>query len=397
MSNAELIALAEKHVAPTYGRYPVAFVRGEGCRVWDADGKEYLDFMSGIAVCNLGHSHPALVSAVQEQAGRIMHLSNFYHIEPQIRLAEKLTANSFGDKVFFCNTGTEACEGAIKLARKYSAKKYGEGRHEILTFEMSFHGRTMASLSATAQEKFHKGFEPLLSGFRYLPFDDVESVAAAVSDKTCAILVEPIQGEGGVRVPSPEYLRGLREICDANDLLLMFDEVQVGVGRTGKLWGHEHFDVTPDVMALAKGLGGGAAVGAIVATDKAMAFEKGDHGSTFGGNYIATAAGCAVIDTVLGPGFLDRVADTGDHLFAGLNELAGRHPIVKEVRGKGLIAGIELDREAGPLALKALEAGFLIITAVPTVLRILPPLVVEKDMIDKLLEFLDGAFKELAA
>jgi acetylornithine aminotransferase len=388
MSNADLIARGEKHVAATYGRYPVAMVRGDGCRVWDADGKEYLDFMSGIAVCNLGHCHPALVSAIQEQAGQLMHLSNFYHIEPQIRLAERLTSNSFGDKVFFCNTGTEACEGAIKLARKYSQKKYGEGRHEILTFEMGFHGRTMASLTATAQEKFHKGFEPLLPGFRYLPFDDVESVASAVSDKTCAILVEPIQGEGGVRVPEENYLRGLREICDANDLLLMFDEVQVGVGRTGKLWGHEHFGVTPDVMCLAKGLGGGAAVGAIVATDKAMAFEKGDHGSTFGG---------AVMDTVLEPGFLDHVTEMGEHLIAGLKDLAGRHPVIKEVRGKGLIAGCELDGEAGPIAAKALEAGFLVITAVPTVLRFLPPLIVKREMIDQLLEFLHGAFKDFPA
>lgn len=397
MSNAELVALGEKHVAPTYGRYPVAMVRGDGCRVWDANGKEYLDFMSGIAVCNIGHSHPALVSAIREQAGRIMHISNFYHIEPQIRLAERITSNSFGDKVFFGNTGTEACEGAIKLARRYSSKKHGEGRHEILTFDMGFHGRSMGSLSATAQEKFHKGFGPLLSGFRYLPFDDVESVAAAVSDKSCAIMVEPIQAEGGVRVPSPDYLKGLREICDANDLLLIFDEVQVGMGRTGKLWAHEHFGITPDVMCLAKGLGGGAAIGAVVSTDHSMAFEKGDHGSTFGGNYLATAAGCAVIDTILAPGFLDRVSEMGEHLLAGLRELSTRHSMIKEVRGMGLITGIELDREAGPIAAKALEAGFLIITAVPTVLRMLPPLVVEREMIDKLLDFLDSTLKEMAS
>lgn len=396
MSNADLIALGEKHVAPTYGRFPVALVRGDGCRVWDADGKEYLDFVSGIAVCNLGHCHPAVVSAIREQAGQLMHVSNLYHIEPQIQLAEKLTQHSFGDKAFFCNSGTEACEAAIKLARKYSFKKHGEGRHEILTLDMSFHGRTMASLTATAQEKFHKGFSPLLPGFRYLPFDDVESVASAVSDKTCAILVEPIQGEGGVRVPSDQYLKGLREICDANDLLLMYDEVQVGMGRTGKLWAHEHYDTPPDVMALAKALGGGTAIGAIVATDKAMAFEPGDHAATFGGNCIATAAGCAVMDTLLAPGFLNHVTEMGDHLQAGLKELATRHSIIKEVRGKGLIVGCELDRDATPIVPKGLEAGFLLIAAVGTVLRMLPPLTVEKGMIDKLLEFLDGAFKDLA-
>ncbi len=397
MSNAELIALAEKYVAPTYGRYPVALVRGEGCRVWDADGKEYLDFVAGLAVCSLGHCHPAVVSAIQEQAAQLMHVSNLYHIEPQIRLAERLAENSFGDKAFFCNSGTEACEAAIKLARKYSFKKHGEGRHEILTFDMSFHGRTMASLTATAQEKFHKGFSPLLPGFRYLPFDDVESVASAVSDKTCAILVEPIQGEGGVRVPSEGFLKGLREICDANDLLLMYDEVQVGMGRTGKLWAHEHYGVAPDVMSLAKALGGGAAIGAIVTTEKAMAFEPGDHAATFGGNHIATAAGCADMDTLLAPGFLDRVVETGDYLQAGLRELASRHSIIKEVRGKGLIVGCELDREAGPIVVKGLEAGFLLVAAVGIVLRMLPPLIVEKEMIDKLLEFLDGAFKDLAA
>ena len=397
MSNNELIALAEKYVAPTYGRYPVALVRGDGCRVWDADGKEYLDFVAGIAVCNLGHCHPAVVSAIQEQAAKLMHVSNLYHIEPQIQLAKRLAENSFGDKSFFCNSGTEACEAAIKLARKYSFKKHGEGRHEILTFDMSFHGRTMASLSATGQEKFHKGFSPLLPGFRYLPFDDVESVAAAVSDKTCAIMVEPIQGEGGIRIPSEEFLKGLREICDANGLLLIYDEVQVGMGRTGKLWAHEHFGVAPDVMALAKALGGGTAIGAIVATDEAMAFEPGDHAATFGGNHIATAAGCAVMDTLLAPGFLDHVLEMGDYLQAGLRELASRHAIIKEVRGKGLIVGCELDREAGPIVLKGLEAGFLLIAAVGTVLRMIPPLIVEKEMIDKLLEFLDGAFEDLAA
>ena len=293
MDNSTLISDAEQHVAPTYGRYPIALVRGEGCRVWDADGKEYLDFVSGLAVCNLGHCHPGVVAAIREQAGKLIHVSNLYHIEPQIELAKRLNRLSFGDKAFFCNSGTEAVEAALKLARKYSYKKYGEGRHEILSFDMSFHGRTMASLSATGQTKFHGAFKPLLPGFRYVPFGDVESVAAAVSEQTCAIMVEPIQGEGGVNVPPEGYLKGLREICDANDLLLLFDEVQVGLGRTGKLWAYEHEGVAPDAMCLAKALAGGTAIGALVASDKAMAFEPGDHAATFGGNPLATAAGCA--------------------------------------------------------------------------------------------------------
>ena len=397
MTNQELIALADQHVAKTYGRYPVALVRGEGCRVWDADGKEYLDFVSGLAVCNLGHCHPAVVAALREQAGRLLHVSNLYHIEPQIGLAKRLTENSFGDKAFFCNSGTEAVEAAIKLARKYSYKKYGEGRYEILSFDMSFHGRTMASLTATGQEKFHKGFQPLLPGSRYLPFNDAETVANAVTEKTCAVLIEPIQGEGGVHVPAEGYLQDLRRICDANDLLLLFDEVQVGMGRTGKMWAHEHFGVEPDAMALAKGLAGGTAIGALVISDKAMAFEPGDHAATFGGNPLATAAGCAAMDTTLAPGFLGHVIETGEHAMAGLRDIASRHAIIKEIRGKGLIIGCEVDRDATSLVPKGLEAGFLFNVTVGTVIRLLPPLVVDKEMIDKFLNFLDGALKELAA
>ncbi|MDE0331806.1 MAG: aspartate aminotransferase family protein [Nitrospinae bacterium] len=396
MNNATLISDAELNVAPTYGRYPIALVRGEGCRVWDADGKEYLDFVSGLAVCNLGHCHPEVVSAIREQAGKLIHVSNLYHIEPQIELAKRLNRLSFGDKAFFCNSGTEAVEAALKLARKYSFKKYGEGRHEILSFDMSFHGRTMASLTATGQEKFHGAFKPLLPGFRYLPFGDVESVAAAVSEQTCAIMVEPIQGEGGVNVPPDGYLKGLREICDANDLLLLFDEVQVGLGRTGKLWAYEHEGVAPDAMSLAKALAGGTAIGALVASDKAMAFEPGDHAATFGGNPLATAAGCAAVDAITAPGFLEHVQEMGAYATAGLEELATRHAIIKDIRGKGLIIGCEVDVDATSIVTKGLEAGFLLNVAVQKVIRLIPPLVVEKEMIDKLMNFLDGALADLA-
>ena len=370
-------------------------VRGEGCRVWDADGKEYLDFVSGLAVCNLGHCHPGVVAAIREQAGKLIHVSNLYHIEPQIELAKRLNRLSFGDKAFFCNSGTEAVEAALKLARKYSYKKYGEGRHEILSFDMSFHGRTMASLSATGQTKFHGAFKPLLPGFRYMPFGDVESVAAAVSEQTCAIMVEPIQGEGGVNVPPEGYLKGLREICDANDLLLLFDEVQVGLGRTGKLWAYEHEGVAPDAMCLAKALAGGTAIGALVASDKAMAFEPGDHAATFGGNPLATAAGCAAVDAITAPGFLEHVQEMGAYATAGLEELATRHAIIKDIRGKGLIIGCEVDVDATSIVTKGLEAGFLLNVAVQKVIRLIPPLVVEKDMIDKLMNFLDEALADL--
>lgn len=396
MDNARLISDAELHVAPTYGRLPIALTRGEGCRVWDADGREYLDFVSGLAVCNLGHCHPAVVAAVREQAGRLIHVSNLYHIEPQIELAKRLARLSFGDKTFFCNSGAEAVEAAIKLARKYSFKKYGEGRHEVLSFDMSFHGRTMASLAATGQTKFHGAFRPLPPGFRYLPFGDAESAASAVSEKICAVLVEPIQGEGGVNVPPEGWLRALREICDANDLLLLFDEVQVGLGRTGKLWAHEHEGVAPDAMCLAKALAGGAAIGALVASDRAMAFEPGDHAATFGGNPLATAAGCAALDAVSAPGFLARVGEMGAYAMAGLEEIAARRPIVKDVRGKGLIIGCEVDADAAPVVAKGLEAGFLLNVAVQRVIRLIPPLVVEKEMIDRLLNFLDDALADLA-
>ena len=396
MDNATLISDAERNVAPTYGRYPIALVRGEGCRVWDADGKEYLDFVSGLAVCNLGHCHPEVVAAIREQAGKLIHVSNLYHIEPQIELAKRLNRLSFGDKAFFCNSGTEAVEAALKLARKYSFQKYGEGRHEILSFDMSFHGRTMASLTATGQTKFHGAFKPLLPGFRYVPFGDLESVAASVSEQTCAVMVEPIQGEGGVNVPPDGYLKGLREICDANDLLLLFDEVQVGLGRTGKLWAYEHEGVAPDAMSLAKALAGGTAIGALVASDKAMAFEPGDHAATFGGNPLATAAGCAAMDAVTAPGFLEHVQEMGAYATAGLEELATRHAIIKEIRGKGLIIGCEVDVDATSIVTKGLEAGFLLNVAVQKVIRLIPPLVVEKEMIDKLMDFLDGALADLA-
>ena len=266
--NKSIIQLTKKHVAGTYGRYPIALVKGKGAKVWDKSGKQYIDFVSGLAVDNLGHCHPAVVSAIKKQAGKLIHVSNLYHIEPQSQLAEKLTSLSFADKIFFCNSGTEANESAIKLARRYFFDQGQSGRTEIITMHNSFHGRTMGSLSATAQTKFHTGFKPLLPGFKYIPFNDLPAARKAITKKTCAILVEPLQGEGGVNIPDPSYLKGLKKLCQEHGILLIFDEVQTGFGRTGKLFAYELYKIKPDIMTLAKALGGGVAIGAMAGTNR---------------------------------------------------------------------------------------------------------------------------------
>ncbi len=303
MDSQTLMMLSEKYIAHTYNRYPLLLVRGKGTRVWDLDGKEYLDFVAGLAVCNLGHCHPKVVKAIQDQAEKLIHVSNLYYIEPQIQLASLLCKHSFADKVFFCNSGAEANEGAMKLARKYAKEKIGEDRYEIITMERSFHGRTLATLTATAQEKFHKGYAPLMPGFKYVPFNDLKAVREAIDSKTCAVLLEPIQGEGGVNFPSEGYLKGLREICDEKGILLIFDEVQVGMGRTGKLFAYEHEGMKPDILTVAKSLAGGVPIGALLIRDEiAESFKPGDHASTFGGNPLATAAGVAALTAILKKG-----------------------------------------------------------------------------------------------
>ncbi|MED5578460.1 MAG: aspartate aminotransferase family protein [Nitrospinota bacterium] len=395
MNNQDIISTASNYVAPTYGRYNLALTKGEGCHVWDSDGKKYLDFVSGLAVCNLGHCHPKVVEALKDQAEKLLHVSNLYHIEPQIHLAEKLCKHSFGEKVFFCNSGTEAVESAIKLARKFSFKNFGEDRHEIISFKMSFHGRTMASLTATGQDKYHKGFSPLLDGFQYAEFGNIEEVEKLLSKKTCAILVEPIQGEGGVNVPPDNFLSDLRRICDDNELLLIFDEVQVGMGRTGKLWAHENYGIEPDIMSVAKGLAGGTAIGALISSNSAMAFEPGDHASTFGGNPLASAAGCAALDVIVSEGFLNHVTEMGKYALAQLKVVADKHSIVEEVRGKGLIIGCEIDQDVSSIVLKGIDNGILLNVALGNIVRLLPPLIVEKEMIDIFVEFLDTSLKEL--
>ena len=345
MTGQEIIDLNNQYLCSTYARFPVAFVRGEGCRLWDAEGKSYLDFFASLAVMNLGQCHPAVVKAVQEQVATLTHISNLHYIIPQARLAELLCTHSFADKVFFCNSGAEANEASIKLARKHGVDKRG-GRYEILSTLGSFHGRTMATIAATGQEKVRQGFGPVLDGFRYVPFGDLAAMEAAISDKTVAILVEPIQGEGGVVVPPDGYLKGLRALCDRNGLLLILDEVQVGMGRTGKLFAYEHEGVTPDIMPLAKALGGGVPIGAMLAkAEVAESLSLGSHGSTFGGNAIACASGIAVVETLLHDGVLDNCAEMGAYFLSKLHALKEKFSFITEVRGKGLILGAELDRE----------------------------------------------------
>lgn len=390
------MALSEQYIANTYARYPILLVRGKGTRVWDLEGEEYLDFVSGLAVCNLGHCHPKVVKAIQDQAEKLIHVSNFYYIEPQIQLASLLCKHSFADKVFFCNSGAEANEGAMKLARKYAKEKISKDRHEIITMERSFHGRTLATLTATGQEKFHKGYEPLMPGFKYVPFNDIRAVKNAMGSKTCAVMLEPIQGEGGVNCPSEGYLKALREICDEKGLLLIFDEVQVGMGRTGKLFAYEHDGVEPDMLTLAKSLAGGVPIGAlIIKKGIADSFKPGDHASTFGGNPLATAAGVAALTAILEEGMLENCQKMGDYFLSQLEEIKGKFPFVKEVRGKGLILGMELKIDGSSIVNEMLKKKILINCTMGNVLRFLPPLIVTKEEIDRVVKTLEEVFNTI--
>ncbi|MBI5047938.1 MAG: acetylornithine transaminase [Deltaproteobacteria bacterium] len=388
MNTQEIINLTGKYIANTYNRFPIAITKGKGCKVWDADGKEYLDFVAGLAVCNLGHCHPKVVKAIQEQAEKLIHISNLYHIEPQARLAELLCKNSFAEKAFFCNSGAEANEAAIKLTRKYFKDK-GESRFQIITMEKSFHGRTMATLAATGQKKFQQGFEPLLEKFIYVPFDDVDAVARAITTDTAAIMLEPIQGEGGVNIPSDNYLKDLKALCREKGLLLIFDEVQVGMGRTGKLFAYEHYDVAPDIMTLAKGLAGGVAIGAMLATDEvAKSFVPGTHASTFGGNPLAAAAGIAAIKAVLEEDMLENCRKVGKYLLEKLYTLKAEYPFIKEVRGKGLIIGMELTIPGAGIVKACMEKGLLINCTADKILRFIPPLIVMEKDVDEMIGIL---------
>ena len=398
MPTEELKESADQYLMGTYARQPISIVRGRGTKVYDLEGREYVDFVGGIAVNLLGHAHPDLVLAVQKQAAQLIHTSNLYYTEPQVRLAQMLVDHSFADQVFFCNSGAEANEAAIKLVRRYSHDKYGAGRFEIITMKQSFHGRTMATLTATGQEKVQKGYEPLVPGFSYVTFNHLAELQHALTDKTAAIMLEPIQGEGGVHVVSREYLKAVRELCTQRDILLIFDEVQTGMGRTGTLFAYEQLNVQPDIMTLAKGLGGGVPIGACLATAPvAKAFGPGSHASTFGGNPLACAAALAVFRVLLDGRVLDQARRMGEYLSKGLSECKDRHHLVRDVRGLGLLQGMEVEMDAKTVVADCLKRGFLVNAVGEHVLRFIPPLIITQPEVDRLLEVLSHIFDRHAA
>ena len=381
--------LESRYFFPVGKRLPVTLVKGQGCRVWDEDGREYLDCVAGIAAVSLGHCHPEVVKAVQEQAASLMHVSNYYYTQPQIRLAQLLCEHSGLDKVFFCNSGAEAVEGCIKLARKWGKEKR-DGAFEIIVAEDAFHGRTLATVTATATEKYRAPFTPLVEGFVRVPFNDVEAIKRATTGKTAAVLLEPIQGEGGVIVPDDDYLPQVRAWCDEAGILLMADEVQSGIGRAGVLFAHQLYGIEVDVMALAKGLGGGFPIGAFLAKDHCAVLGPGEHGTTFGGNPLATHVGYTVLKYIIENDLSAQVAKKGEHLERRLHSLADRHPMVKEVRGKGLLWAIELDRAAAEEAVRlCLDEGLLANNVKPTALRLMPPLTITEEELDRAVEIVD--------
>jgi len=389
---------ADRVLFSNYKRAPVAFSHGQGTRLFDLEGREYLDFIGGIAVSSLGHAHPALVRAVSEQAARYVHVSNLYQIPEQVEAARRLVAASGLDRAFFCNSGAEANEAAIKLSRKRGKAVKGPECHEILVAEHSFHGRTLATVAATGNPRYQQGFEPMPAGFRFVPFDDVEAMRRAVGPATAAILVEPIQGEGGILVPSKGYLTGLRALCDEMGLLLVLDEVQTGIGRTGKMFAYQHAGIRPDVVTLAKGVAGGVPAGVVLATGEAAAhFVPGDHGSTFGGNALASAAICAVLDAIEREGLVENARACGARLVAGLERLREKRPILGEVRGAGLLVGVDLSIEAAPVVEACLSRGLLVNAVRPKTLRFAPPLVVSAAQVDAALGVLEAALDAVSA
>ena len=394
MKEKKIMALADENIMNTYRRVPIALVKGEGARLWDANGKEYLDFVAGIAVCNLGHSHPNVVKAIKKQAKNLMHVSNLYYTRPQGEVASILTKHSFADKVFFCNSGAEANEAAIKLARKYAHENLGPDKFELITMKDSFHGRTMATITATGQEKFQFGFTPLLDGFRYVPFNDPEALEAAITPRTCGVMLEPVQGEGGVIIPDDGYLARVREICDRHKLLMIVDEVQTGIGRTGKLFAYEYSGIEPDIMTLAKALGNGFPVGAMLATDEvARAFAPGNHASTFGGNPLAMAAVRATLKTILDDEILENCLETGAYFLEKLQKLKARHNIITEVRGRGMMLACSLSIEGAQIVAKCQEEGLLINCTGGKTLRFVPPLIITRQDVDEALYILDDVME----
>ena len=381
----------DKYVFNTYGRIQKVFVKGQGATLWDEEGNTYTDFLAGIAVCSLGHSHPEVAKTVAEQAATLTHVSNYYYTVPQADLAEKLVTSSFADRVFFANSGAEANEAAIKLARRYFNKKGQPHRIKIISMSQSFHGRTMATLSATGQDKIKDGFAPLVEGFIHIPFNDMDALKANMDDTVCAVMMEPIQGEGGVIPATPEFIKAVRALCDQEGILLIFDEVQTGMGRCGRLFAHELYGVTPDIMTLAKALANGLPMGAMLATqDAATGFALGSHATTFGGTPLVAAAALKVFSIISQPKFLQEVMEKGQYFKKQLSSLKTSHPRIKEVRGEGLLVGMEIDGEAGKIVEDCLKKGFIINAIQGNILRFAPPLIISHGEIDALVAVLDS-------
>jgi len=381
----EIMEMDNKYYMHTFNRAPVCFERGEGMYLWDIDGKRYMDLLAGIAVSALGHSHPALVQAITDQVSKLIHCSNLYYIEYQAKLAKLIVENSCADKVFFANSGAEANEGAIKLARLYFRKNGHPEKFEIITLEKSFHGRTLATLAATGQEKYHKNYSPLTPRFLSVPINNLDALEKAITENTCAVMIEPIQGESGVNPTDYEYIRGVRELCNRKNILLIFDEVQCGLGRTGTLFAYQHYGVEPDIFTLAKALAGGFPIGALCAKDfVAGAFEPGDHGSTFGGNPLACRAGYAVLSTILNERLCENSEKMGEYFMEQLQGIKDETSMIKEIRGKGLMIGVELTKPvAKKVNAKCLDEGFLIGNVGDSIIRLLPPLIITKENIDE--------------
>ncbi len=398
MDTKQIINIDKQYHMNTYGeRIPIVFDYGNGCILYDKQGKQYIDFLAGIAVNTLGYNHPALVKAIKEQAEKVIHCSNLFYIEAQAKLEKILLDKCFADRIFFTNSGAEANEGAIKLAKKYFKDK-GLDKHHVITAANSFHGRTLATLAATGQEKYHNPFIPLPTGFISVDFNDVQAIENSITEKTCAVMLELIQGEGGIITADYDYIQKVRKICDKYDLLLIFDEVQTGIGRTGKLFAYQHYDVQPDIITMAKALGGGVPIGAFAATREiASAFKPGDHGSTFGGNPLVCSAAAAVLETIYKDNLLERCSENGKIFKQKLIELKNKYHFIKSIRGKGLMLGLELDKaiDGKDIVNNCVEKGFIINCAGNNTLRFVPPLIIELDHIQKLIEVLDDIFQTI--
>lgn len=391
----KIIDNAQNFITNTYTRYPVVFQTGSGVNLFDTDGKKYKDFLAGIAVCNLGHAHPGIAKIISKQAEKLIHVSNLFYTIPQVELASLLVEKSFADKVFFGNSGAEANEAAIKLARKYFSSKGESEKYRIITMKQSFHGRTMATLTATGQDKIKEGFSPVLPGFDYVPFNDINALQKMIGAKTCAVMVEPIQGEGGICIPDSDYLEKIRTVCDDNKILLIYDEIQTGMGRTGKLFAYENYGVAPDIMTLAKALGNGLPIGAMLAKEEvAKAFGPGTHASTFGGTPLVTAAATEVCKIISDKNFLKHVREMGTYFKDRLLTLQEKYLIVEQVRGVGLMVGLKLSIEGSQIVDQCLSKGFVINCIQGNILRFAPPLIIEKNDIDALVQCLYDIFAQ---